>query len=483
VKTLYWHDYETFGADPARDRPVQFAGIRTDEDLCILGQPLEIYCRPSPDFLPHPEACLITGITPQQALEQGVGEAEFIHRIHAELSQPGTCGVGYNSIRFDDEVTRYTLYRNFYDAYAREWQHGNSRWDLIDVVRMCYALRPERINWPLGDNGAPTFKLERLTQANGIGHQQAHDALADVTATIELARLLKTRQPRLYAYAYGLRRKQEVAKHLNLRNPQALVHISSRYPASRGCAALVVPLVAQPNNANGIVVFDLASDPQGLLDLPVEEIRRRIFSSRADLGDDVERIAVKTVHLNRSPMVVTPNIMDAAGYQRLGIDQAVCARNLQFIESHRQLIAEKMAQIFSESPQWDNRDPDTQLYAGFFSDADRRLMDDVRTSSPQQLADRRWAFVDERLAPLLLRFRARNFPQSLSPEEWQQWEQWRRQRLLDPAGGAPLVWDQYQGLIAQKLAEPMLGEEPRAVLEALLDYGRDIIEPKAYAGG
>ena len=191
MNTLYWHDYETFGADPARDRPVQFAGIRTDQDLKPIGKPLVVYCRPAPDFLPHPQACLITGITPQQALERGLCEAEFIQRIHAELSRSYTCGVGYNSIRFDDEITRYTLYRNFYDAYGREWQHGNSRWDLIDVVRMCYALRPEGINWPLRDTGAPSFKLEDLTVANGIGHQHAHDALADVEATIALARLIK----------------------------------------------------------------------------------------------------------------------------------------------------------------------------------------------------------------------------------------------------------------------------------------------------
>ena len=215
MNTLYWHDYETFGADPARDRPVQFAGIRTDEDLNVVGKPLEVYCRPAPDFLPHPVACLITGITPQLALQRGLCEAEFIQRIHVELSRSYTCGVGYNSIRFDDEITRYTLYRNFYDAYAREWQHGNSRWDLIDVVRMCYALRPEGINWPLREDGSPSFKLENLTVANGIGHQNAHDALADVEATIALARLIKTHQPRLYDYAYGLRRKHEVTKLLN----------------------------------------------------------------------------------------------------------------------------------------------------------------------------------------------------------------------------------------------------------------------------
>ena len=204
--TLYWHDYETFGVDARRDRPAQFAGLRTDEELNEIGEPLNIYCKPALDVLPHPEACLITGITPQLADARGVLEPEFIARIHAEFAQPGTCGVGYNSLRFDDEVTRHTLYRNFYDPYAREWQNGNSRWDLIDLVRMTYALRPEGIEWPLKDDGKPSFRLENLATANNIGHESAHDALSDVRATIGVARLIRNRQPRLYDWLFQLRK-------------------------------------------------------------------------------------------------------------------------------------------------------------------------------------------------------------------------------------------------------------------------------------
>ena len=194
--SLYWHDYETFGVDPRRDAPVQFAGIRTDVELNLVGDPLVIFCRPPTDRLPSPEACLVTGITPQQAMAEGVCEAEFISAIHAELSIPGTCGVGYNTLRFDDEVTRNCLYRNFFDPYEREWRNGNSRWDIIDMVRLTAALRPDGIEWPLDAEGKPSFRLELLTQVNGISHRGAHDALADVHATIDLARLIKKRQPK-----------------------------------------------------------------------------------------------------------------------------------------------------------------------------------------------------------------------------------------------------------------------------------------------
>ncbi|HBX55858.1 MAG TPA: exodeoxyribonuclease I, partial [Pseudomonas sp.] len=100
TSSLFWYDYETTGIDPRRDRPVQVAGIRTDEDLNEIGEPLNIYCQPSDDILPHPAACLITGITPSRLATQGLSEAAFMARVHAELAQPGTCGVGYNSLRF-----------------------------------------------------------------------------------------------------------------------------------------------------------------------------------------------------------------------------------------------------------------------------------------------------------------------------------------------------------------------------------------------
>ena len=214
--SFYWHDYETWGAEPARDRAAQFAGLRTDLDFNPIGKPLVIYARPADDFLPQPGACMVTGISPQKAYEEGVPEADFFRFIHEEMSVPGTCSLGYNTLRFDDEVTRYGLYRNFYDPYEREWKNGNSRWDMIDVVRLTRALRPEGINWPQKEDGVTSFRLEDLTAANDIEHAGAHDALVDVTATIAVAKMVKQAQPKLFDYVFTNRNKQALAKMLNL---------------------------------------------------------------------------------------------------------------------------------------------------------------------------------------------------------------------------------------------------------------------------
>ncbi|MBN4065578.1 exodeoxyribonuclease I, partial [Desulfocapsa sp. AH-315-G09] len=279
--TLYWHDYETWGADPRRDRPAQFAGIRTDTELNIIGKAQVNYCKPAQDVLPEPQACLITGLTPQAALADGLCEAEFMAEIYREFMQPGTCGVGYNSLRFDDEFTRYGFYRNFFDPYAREWRNGNSRWDIIDMLRLTHALRPEGIEWPTNEDGVTSFRLEALTSANNISHEGAHDALSDVHATISLARLVRDRHPKLYDYLFDMRDKRKVAGSLNLREQQTVLHVSSMFPAKTGCISPVIPLAPHPTNKNGIIIFDLRHDPEALLSLDVEEIQKRLFTRSA----------------------------------------------------------------------------------------------------------------------------------------------------------------------------------------------------------
>ena len=242
MNSIVWYDYETFGTHPAVDRLAQFAAIRTDEDLNEIEAPVELFCRQADDYLPHPQAVLITGITPQQCNENGISEHRFMQAINAMFSQPNTCVMGYNSIRFDDEFTRYGFYRNFLDPYAREWQNGNSRWDLLDIVRCTFALRPEGIQWPNHEDGRPSFKLEDLTAANGLDHGKAHDAVSDVRATIALAKLIKEKQPKLFNYFYDLRRKEKVAALVDVSQHKPLIHMSGMIPAEQGCMTVVVPL-------------------------------------------------------------------------------------------------------------------------------------------------------------------------------------------------------------------------------------------------
>ncbi|MDU6923507.1 exodeoxyribonuclease I [Franconibacter helveticus 513] len=466
--TFLFHDYETFGTSPSLDRPAQFAALRTDENFNVLGEPEVFYCKPADDYLPQPEAVLITGITPQEALAKGENEAEFARRIHSLFTVPKTCVVGYNNVRFDDEVTRNIFYRNFYDPYAWSWQNDNSRWDLLDVMRACYALRPEGIVWPENDDGLPSFRLEHLTAANGIEHSNAHDAMADVYATIAMAQLVKTRQPRLFEYLYSFRGKQKLMTLIDIPQMKPLVHVSGMFGAWRGNTSWVAPLAWHPENRNAVIVADLAGDISPLLELDSDALRERLYTPKANLGDD-PAAPIKLIHLNKCPVLAQANTLRPEDAERLGIDRQQCLANLKLLREAPQ-VREKVVALFAEAPPFPPSDNvDAQLYDGFFSDADRAGMRIVLQTPPQNLPALDITFADKRIEKLLFNFRARNFPGTLDEAEQQRWLQYRRDRfspefLQAYAQELEMLYNQYEG-----------DKEKIALIKALYQYAQEVV--------
>jgi exodeoxyribonuclease-1 len=474
--SFFWHDYETFGAVPRRDRPAQFAGQRTDVDLNPIDAPVMCYCRPAPDFLPEPEACLLTGIVPQACLEKGLPEHAFADAIERQLAQPGTVGVGYNSIRFDDEVTRFLFWRSLIDPYAREWQNGCSRWDLLDALRCCWALRPEGIEWPHHDDGRPSFRLEHLTAANGIPHADAHDALADVRATLALARLVKARQPRLWNFCLKLRAKDAVRAEIGVERP--FLHLSGMYPVERGCMAVVWPLAPHPTNRNELIVWDLAQDPAELATLDAAAVRQRLYTRADELPEGIARLPIKTIHVNKSPVVVgNLKTLGAAG-ERWGLDLALAQRHAEHARALGRSLDALWPEVFARAPAAEPPDVDEDLYGAFVGNEDRRRLERLRALPPERLAEYRPAFDDARLEELAFRYRARNHPRTLDTADGERWERHRRERLLGGAGGALTLAAFFERIDA--LAEHA-DERGQAILEALYDYAEAIAPEDATA--
>ncbi len=473
--TLYWHDYETFGTDPRRDRAAQFAGLRTDEALNEIGEPLVIYCKPARDLLPHPAACLLTGITPQIADVRGLTEPAFIARIHAELAQPSTCGAGYNSVRFDDEVTRHTLYRNFYDPYAREWQQGNSRWDIIDLVRMTYALRPQGIEWPRHDNGQPSFRLEDLVSANNISHESAHDALSDVRATIGLARLLYNRQPRLYHWLFQLRNKRKALAQLDLIKHTPVVHTSRMYSAETGCTTLVMPLSAESGNSNSILVYDLRHDPAIFMDMEVADLNTCLFTRADDLPQGMQRLPVKSIKTNKCPALAPQNTLDESSVARIAIDLDACHRHWQQLRTQTGFM-QRIASAYNHKSFESANDVDTALYENLLSNLDAPLLSKIRSASPERLAHTRFDFHDPRLPELLFRYRARNWPETLTQQEAQQWEQMRQRRLTEAGGGGSITLADFTDQVTLLRNEHKDDAAAQQILDAMDAWKKNLLE-------
>ena len=473
--TFLWHDYETFGANPQLDRPAQFAAIRTNASLEPVGEPINWYCQPAVDVLPHPVASLITGITPQEALRKGLIEAEFAAKIHAEMMEPGTCSAGYNSIHFDDEFSRNLLYRNFYDPYQREYKNGNSRWDLIDLARMCYALRPAGIEWPEHEPGKPSFKLEHLSAANHIEHLGAHEALSDVMATIGLARLIFSRQPRLFDWALKMRNQHQVMQMLSPATPEPLLHTSSRIPANRGCTTLVLPLSIYPDQNKKVIVYDLMANPEPLLSLTAEEISDRLFTPASDLPEDVERIPLKAIATNHVPMIAPAVTLKNVDCKRIGLDPQRCFEHAKQITRILPLIRNKVMEVFKPYPPGADSDPDHMIYSGgFFPDSDRRLMDKIHLTAPEKLASISWPFKDSRLNEMLFRYRARNYPDTLSLDESRLWQSQRLERLNRPANDRQLTPESFRLEILADGQSHAADKHASNILDQLEAWGNEI---------
>jgi len=452
MKTFFWYDYETFGLSPKTQRIAQFAGIRTDENLNIIDEHM-FYCKPTYDSLPSPEACSVTGITPQICEKNGLIEKTFISTINNEFSVPDTCVVGYNSISFDDEFTRYTLFRNFLDPYAWHWQNGNSRWDILDVARFCYALKKDSsLKWHYDENNKPIFKLDKLAPANDIEHSDAHDALADVRATIGIAKIIKTTQPKLFDYALSLRDKREVSKKIELFSP--LLHTSGIYSGKLSCTRLTTALAYHPEYSDRALVFNLDQDPSLLTELETEELKTLIFSKKLPKG--VDRLQIKELAFNKSPMFV-PNVykLENKITEQLQIDIDKCMDNLSYIRDNQTQIKQKIKSIYTnDSERTPALDVDQSLYDNFIDKADRLICNQIQNLSSDELRDFKPQFKDKKLSKLLLNFKARNFPESLTESEEEEWFEIVQSRVQNGENGYLSLENFYKSLEKQKISAP-----------------------------
>jgi exodeoxyribonuclease-1 len=444
-----------------------------------------LYAKPADDVLPTPESCLLTGISPQDCLREGIIDVEFFKRIHAALSQPNTCSIGYNSIRFDDEFVRQGLYRNFFDPYEREWRYGNSRWDLLDVVRTCYALQLEGIEIPKDQEGRALFKLESLSLANGLLHEKAHDALSDVYATIGLAKKIKTLYPELFDLLYPLRKKRYAQSQLDLEGLKPFAHVSGMFPVEKGCLAAMVPIALNPNNPNAVICWNLTEDPAPLLDLTAEEIKARVFSPQTALIEP--RLPIKQVHLNRSPIILPMQQLTPELAEHWQLKGDLLRQNLAVLRQYcqqparHQALKEKLGNVFSSPDRNlfaesynDSPDPERMLYSGpFFSDKDKALMKVVHQTAPEALAYTTFDFEDERLPEMLFRFRARNYPETLTEQEKQRWEAYRRHKLINDTASIGFTFQEFARRLEQ-LGQQATSDQEIHMIQELVAYGESI---------
>lgn len=443
-ESFFFYDLETSGLNPRTDRIMQFAGIRTDLDFQTIGEPINLLVQLSDDTLPSPDAIMVTGITPHQTRTDGITEREFARFFTEEVATPGTTIIGYNSVRFDDEFIRNALWRNFYEPYTWQWQDGRSRWDVLDVVRLTRALRPDGINWPVTPEGKPTNRLELITKENHITHEHAHDALSDVEALIAVTKLIKEKQPQLFDFLYNLRTKRAVQNLIlpsaqnsgaqTFADPRPFVYCSGRYSSEFLHTTVAVP-IAPADNGN-LLVYDLRYNLDDLLAAESAALEKGYQIADGFKKSPREREpweanffpTVKKLQYNHCPAVAPLGVLDKSdGWQKIGLTKDQIQQNLKSLQRHPEFI-QRMAEL--PRPDYPKAiDVESRLYDGFISPRDQTLCATIRNNDANHLADYHPPFQDDRLPELLLHYKAKNFPDSLDAHEQEKWEKYRRQRL------------------------------------------------------
>ena len=474
--SFFFYDLETTGISAARDRIMQFGGQRTDPDLNSIGGPVVIDIRLTPDILPSPEALLISGLSPLDNLKTGISEAEFSAVFNSRIAKPSTIFVGFNNVRFDDEFIRYINYRNFYDAYSWHWKNSSSRWDLLDVIRMTRALRPEGINWPMSEEGKPSNKLELLTAANNLKHLRAHDALSDALATIEVAKLVKQKQPKLFNYLLSLRKKTTLIR--LIKENEALIYTSSHY-SSEVLHTTVVAVLTRDEEMGTALVYDLRESASKFLDLSVEELTSMW---EYDPTRTRPRLPVKTMKLNRCPAVAPLSVLDEAAIKRLKLNMTEIAKNLSLINDQKQEFAKKLKKAAAnldkkrEKRQPKEKPADERLYDKFISRADSNLFPKARISAKENTKP--VTFSEARLNNLLKIYKARNYSDKLNEEEIKTWKEYVRTKLFDGEDNAykELITnlDALDKLIKDKQKMKLLKDLRSYAKNILNDYGADV---------
>ncbi len=428
-KSFFFYDLETSGLSAREDRIMQFAGIRTDENFEPIGEPYNLLVALNDDTLPSPGALMVTGITPQKTLEEGYSEADFCKILIEKIFIPDTCVVGFNNIRFDDEFIRYTLWRNFYDPYEWAYKEGRSRWDLLDVVRMTRALRPDGIEWPVDADGKASNRLELLTKSNGLAHEKAHDALSDVEALIAVTKLIHDKQPQLFDYLFKLRDKNEVKKLVNLETQQPFVYVSGRFDGEFNKATVALPIASAANG--NVLVYDLRYDPSIFVDLDEKALAAKVFATWEERkAEGFVALPVKVLQYNHAPAVAPLGVLSQEnGWEKISLDQETIERHRREVLAHPDFAA-KLGTIFERKKDFKKSDdPETQLYDGFVADRDRLRAESVRNATRAELKALDPKFDDPRLKAIYPWYKVRNFPQSATGDDRASYEAHRTDRL------------------------------------------------------
>ena len=251
-----FYDTETTGIETTFDQILQFAAIRTDDDLNELER-FNIRCRLLPHIIPSPIALQVTHVTPSMLTDSALpSHYEMVRQICDTLLEwsPATF-IGFNSMSFDENLLRQALFQTLHPPYLTN-TNGNARSDALRVAHAASVYTPDAMVVQTNDRGRQVFTLDRLAHANGYNYDDAHEAMADVEATIYMVRLIRDRAPGVWKAMDRATTKNAVKDYVAT---ESLFSLTESY-FGQTYSWLVTACGQNPKDAGQLSVFDLSFD-------------------------------------------------------------------------------------------------------------------------------------------------------------------------------------------------------------------------------
>jgi exodeoxyribonuclease-1 len=394
-----FYDFETTGTSVIYAQPLQFAAIVTDENFNVLDT-VDWRCRIAPHILPAPYALKVTNLAPEQVTNNNLQSAfEFAQNLHQFLEkwQPAIW-IGYNTISFDEPMLRQLFYQNLQPNIYATSMNGNSRLDVMKMVWAAHSLRPEILTFPENDKGKTSFKLDQLAPANGFAHESAHDALADVEATIFILNKIKTADPDFFDGLVRTQDKEYIGSLLRSFEP---VQVTLRFggaPPKTYCGCYCG---TNSQNKNEIAFADFdAIDAEALVNLSDPEILEAITQSPK---------VIRPLRLNNAETIMrldNPTALQCSFCEKV-------SRSDYFVSRVSVILPQRFEAVEDEG----DVPVEEKIHGGFYSHHDQDVIAEFQSADWQRRKELVEQFEDKRLIQLGRRLIVFYAPQLLSEEQ------------------------------------------------------------------
>jgi exodeoxyribonuclease I len=408
MSNFVFYDFETSSSNKYWGQIIQIGAILTNENLEELDR-YDARCRLSPGIIPEAMALIVNKSSPKMLKGSNLSHYEMIRQFVDTLKKWGKATyVGFNSIEFDEEFLRCTLFQTLEYPYLTS-TNGNTRGDILSLARAANLYYPNTLKNSINKKGNAVYKLDQMAPLNGIKHGDAHSAIGDVVATVGVAKIIAKKAPNVWK-----------ASLLTMDKNQSLELIKSElyfctneyfYGKSR---PYVQAFVCQHPQYQWPLCFDLKHDPNIFLKMSIKELESAMKKNPKFL---------RTVRHNKHPVIMNPSYGNEFDeYKTIGKDtlskRAKLIKNDKEFAEKVSIIKQAEADEKDQSKSQEDVYNEESIYKKFTSNEDNKVMPEFHDADWDKKISVMSKFKDERLVYFGKKLIYMEKPELLSKSEY-----------------------------------------------------------------